>query len=431
MSYKFKLSGQNQLFILLILLIITAFGSSVLAAAPTIMEDHFQNKEIENVEIRAEAGAEIRLPEKLEVEFKSGIRAEFPVDWELNGDLSYQEKGNYQLEGKIIIKDYPNPLIEQRADPFIYKHQDGYYYFTASYPAYDRIIMRRAKTISGLKEAEEKIIWWKHPDKEMSKHIWAPEIHFIDGKWYIYFAAARIDAIWAIRQYVLENESVNPLEGEWTEKGKIKMNFEEFTLDATSFTHQNQRYLVWAQKKYGNSNLYLAELKTPWEIEGRQKLIAEPIHSWERKGFNVNEGAAVIKKGDKIFISYSASATDSNYTVGLLTADQDDNLLNPDSWSKYGAPIFKSSELTEEYGPGHNSFTVDENGNDILVYHSRAYKEIDGDPLYDPNRHTRVQRIFWDQNDNPVFGIPGYEILGDKDVTAEIIIDYKIDGFKD
>ena len=396
---------------------------TVLAAAPIVMEDHFQIKEIENIEIRADVGKDIILPEKLEVEFESGIKAEFPVEWNLEGELNYQEKGNYKLEGEINIKKYPDPLIEQRADPFIYKHQDGYYYFTASYPEYDRIIMRRAKTITGLKEAEEKVIWWKHPDKEMSKHIWAPEIHFIDGKWYIYFAASRTDAIWAIRQYVIENDSANPFEGEWIEKGKIEMNFEEFTLDATSFIHQNQRYLVWAQKKYGDSNLYIAKLKSPWEIEGKQRLIAEPIYTWERKGFNVNEGAAVIKKDDKIFISYSASATDSNYTVGLLTASQDDDLLNSDSWSKYGAPIFKSSELTEEYGPGHNSFTLDDNGNDILVYHSRSYKEIKGDSLYDPNRHTRVQRIFWDQNDNPVFGIPGYEVKGNRAVTAEIIIE--------
>lgn len=69
MSYKFKLSGQNQLFIFLIILItITASGSLVLAAAPVVMEDHFQIKEIENVEIRAEAGGKVLLPEKLEVE---------------------------------------------------------------------------------------------------------------------------------------------------------------------------------------------------------------------------------------------------------------------------------------------------------------------------------------------------------------------------
>lgn len=420
---RFDWDYNINIYLLLTLTIILFSGSSVLAAAPVIMEEHFQIKEIEDIDIRAEIGEKILLPERVEVEFESGIRAEFPVEWKQKNALSYQQQGDYSVEGEIITADYPNPLIEQRADPFIYKHQDGYYYFIASYPEYDRIIMRRADTINGLKEAEEKVIWWKHQDKEMSKHIWAPELHFIDNKWYIYFAASRTDAIWAIRQYVLENNAANPMEGQWTEKGKIEMNFEEFTLDATTFSHQDQNYLVWAQKKYGDSNLYIAKLKTPWEIEGKQQLIAEPVYSWERKGFNVNEGPAVIKKGDKIYISYSASATDSNYAVGLLTANQSADLLEPESWSKYGAPIFKSSELTEEYGPGHNSFTVDENGNDILVYHARSYKEITGDPLYDPNRHTRVQRIFWDQKNNPVFGIPGYQIKGDRSVSAEIKVE--------
>jgi hypothetical protein len=41
--------------------------------------------------------------------------------------------------------------------------------------------------------------------------------------------------------------------------------------------------------------------------------------------------------------------------------------------------IFKSSELTGKYGPGHNFFTVDQNGSDILVYpqdHIKRFMEI-------------------------------------------------------
>ena len=35
---------------------------------------------------------------------------------------------------------YNDPLVLGRADPYVYKHTDGYYYFTATYPAYDRIL---------------------------------------------------------------------------------------------------------------------------------------------------------------------------------------------------------------------------------------------------------------------------------------------------
>lgn len=127
-----------------------------------------------------------------------------------------------------------NPILPQRADPHVALHSDGYYYFTATVPKYDLIELRRARTLGGLPAAETKVIWKKHAKGPMSHHIWAPEIHYIGGKWYLYSAASKAEAIWDIRMYVLENESPNPLEGEWTEKGQIKMNWESFTLDATT-----------------------------------------------------------------------------------------------------------------------------------------------------------------------------------------------------
>lgn len=320
---------------------------------------------------------------------------------------SIDQKGENSI---VKQQDFNNPIIEQRADPWVYKHTDGYYYFTASVPEYDRLELRRAATIQELGLASAKVIWEKHSDGVMSANIWAPEIHYIDGKWYIYFAAARKDSIFDHRMYVIENSSTNPLEGTWVEKGQIKTNWESFSLDATTFTHNGTRYLVWAQKDpeiYGNSNLYVAPMSNPWTISGTQVMISKPELPWEIIGFWVNEGAAVIKKNDKIFISYSASATDSNYCMGLLTASDTADLLDPNSWSKSREPVFKTSEESSQYGPGHNCFTVSEDGiEDILVYHARNYKDIVGDPLWDPNRHTRAQKLYWNSDGTPNFGIP-------------------------
>jgi GH43 family beta-xylosidase len=58
------------------------------------------------------------------------------------------------------------------------------------------------------------------------------------------------------------------------------------------------------------------------------------------------------------------------------------------------------------YGPGHNSFTVDERGRDLLVFHARDYEKIKGDPLFDPNRHTRVQPIRYGPDGVPLFDPP-------------------------
>ncbi|WP_096438635.1 glycoside hydrolase family 43 protein [Alteribacter populi] len=309
---------------------------------------------------------------------------------------------------------YRNPIIEQRADPWVYKHEDGYYYFTGSVPEYDRIEVRRAKTIEGLRDATPKTVWRKYKSGPLSANIWAPEIHFIDRKWYIYFAAARTtktdNGLFDHRMYALECDAANPVEGSWVEKGQVKSKWETFCLDATSFEHEGERYYVWAQKDpdiEGNSNMYIAKMENPWTLTDDQVMITTPEYDWERIGFYVNEGAAILKRNGKIFMTFSASATDHNYCMGLLYADESANLLDSASWKKVDKPVFQTSEANGQYGPGHNSFTVSEDGKkDVLIYHGRNYKEIEGDPLYDPNRHTRAQVIEWDEDGFPIFGEP-------------------------
>jgi len=318
------------------------------------------------------------------------------------------------LSKQAAVQEITNPVIPQRADPWVYKHTDGYYYFTASVPEYDRLEVRRAQSIQELGSAVPVVVWRKYETGPMSANIWAPEIHFIRGKWYIYYAAARttetVDGLFDHRMFVIENESANPLEGKWVEKGQIITNWESFALDATTFEHEGIQYLVWAQKDpaiKGNSNLYIAPLSNPWTISGKQVMIAAPEYEWEKIGFLVNEGAAVLKRNGQIFISFSASATDHNYCMGLLTAADTSDLLDPASWTKTAEPVFQTNETTGLYGPGHNSFTVSEDGeHDIIVYHARNYKEIVGDPLYDPNRHTRAQAFCWNADGTPYFGIP-------------------------
>jgi GH43 family beta-xylosidase len=305
---------------------------------------------------------------------------------------------------------YTNPIAAQRADPHIVKHSDGFYYFTATVPAYDRIILRRARTIQGLSTAKERVIWTRHPSGEMAAHIWAPEIHFIDGRWYVYFAAGRSDDTFRIRMYVLESSGADAFTSTWAEKGRLLTPWDTFSLDASSFVHNGVRYLIWAQQPPGvavNSGIYIARMSNPWTIIGTPALLSTPTLSWEIIGFKVNEGPAVIIRNGRVFMTYSASATDANYSMGLLTAPASADLLNPASWTKTQTPVFVSNTATSQFGPGHNSFTVSEDGRgDILVYHDRSYRDIVGDPLDDPNRRTRVQKLYWNADGTPNFGIP-------------------------
>ena len=136
---------------------------------------------------------------------------------------------------------YANPFILERADPFMIKADDGWDYFTASYPmkrgddpeGYDRVILRRSKTVYGLREAEEITIWQADEKTHTHRFIWAPELHYIGGTWYIFYAGSSDpENNWAFDCNVLVCDSRDPYTGNWTEKGK----FQKTEGDNFSFT---------------------------------------------------------------------------------------------------------------------------------------------------------------------------------------------------
>lgn len=323
-----------------------------------------------------------------------------------------------QEKNEIFIKD--------RADPFITRGSDGYYYFTASYPmygkddpeGYDRIILRRSKTVEGLKTAEEKTIWDEKDCKTAHRFIWAPEIHEIGGRWYAFFAASgSSDNVWDINCHAIVCKGEDPYNDSWEGLEKMKcpddddFSFTRFSLDMTHFSHFGRHYLLWAQHG-GNSNVYIAEVKPnePNRTICKAILFTKPEFDWERVNIPVNEGPAVLKHGGRIFVAFSASATGPEYCVGLMYADENADLLNMDNWTKLDRPLLCSDDLVGEYGPGHNSFVQDENGDWLIVYHSRDERccrkeceHADGDPLYDPCRSTHIRKIEWDENGLPIF----------------------------
>lgn len=316
-------------------------------------------------------------------------------------------------------------FIKDRADPFIMKGSDGYYYFTASYPmygaddkeGYDRIILRRARTIDELAAAEEKVIWHQKDSDTAFRFIWAPEIHEIGGKWYVLFAASgSADNVWDINCHCIMCSGDDPYNDPWEDKGKFAscegddFPFTGFSLDMTYFECNGKSYVAWAQNG-GNSNVYLATVdpKTPWKTTCHSMLLTKPEYDWERVRIPVNEGPAAMIYDGKIFLAFSASATGPEYCIGLMYADESADLMNISSWTKLNKPLLTSDDLIGEYGPGHNSFVKDENGDWIFVYHSRDEKCYSGkcgysehDSLYDPCRSARIRKVLWDENGFPV-----------------------------
>lgn len=308
-----------------------------------------------------------------------------------------------------MIEKYSDVLIPQRADPCILLADDGWYYFTASVPAFDLIELRRAKTIEELPDAPTRVVWRKHAEGAMSRYIWAPEIHQVDGVWCIYFAAAAEEpdkhGVFSHRTYCIQCKG-DPMTDEWVEAGQMKTGWESFTIDSTTFVANGKRYFCWAQRDYdipGNSNLYIAEMLSATELKLPATLLTVPEYDWECIGYLVNEGPSVLKHNGKLYLTYSGSATDENYAMGMLTADEDADLLDKASWTKSPVPVMVTDPAHKIYGPGHNSFTKDKDGRDLLVFHARPYPGFVGDPLSDPNRHCHVWPVEYDENDKPIF----------------------------
>ncbi len=316
-------------------------------------------------------------------------------------------------------------FIKDRADPFVTRGSDGYYYFTASYPmygkddteGYDRIILRRAKTIDSLADAEEISIWDEKNSEVCHRFIWAPEIHEINGKWYVFFAASgSSDNVWDIDCHIIKCDGSDPYNDKWSDIGKFQacngdeFSFRGFSLDMTHFECNGRHYVSWAQNG-GNSNVYLSEINPdePWKTVTPAMLLTKPEFDWERVRIPVNEGPAAMIHDGRIFLAFSASATGPEYCIGLMYADKNADLLDINSWTKLDKPLLTSADLEGEYGPGHNSFVKDENGDWIFVYHSRdkvcfggkcGYS--DGDSLYDPCRSARKRKVIWDKDGLPI-----------------------------
>ena len=258
--------------------------------------------------------------------------------------------------------------IAQRADPYVYKHSDGTYYFTASVPAYDGIVLRKSKTLAGLIDADEVYIWKKHDSGEMSKHIWAPELHYFEGKWIIYFAASREDDIWALRPYILECEANDPMQGEWKEKGMIQsaeedeFSFNAFSLDATVFENKGRYYYVWAEKVSVGaqiSNLYIAEMKNPYQLKSAQILLSTPDYDWERVGFWVNEGPAIIKKNGHTILFSMVSTIALPHRMVILPTMEDADLVATYFLITHRYSVLPSLQQFRICHPCQSSLTID------------------------------------------------------------------------
>ncbi|CAF1506059.1 unnamed protein product [Adineta ricciae] len=312
----------------------------------------------------------------------------------------YWSQNISELSSHYSVVNTFYPFLSQTgADPWVFKHPiNNLYYATKS--TGNNVIIWRSRSLSTLDIAENKVIWIPN-NTTACRDIWAPELHLIQKKWYVYFAATTCDGDNAHhRMFVLENENEDPFAGEFEFRGQLTDATNKWAIDGTVFEHPltNNLYFVWSGWEGdvdGMQILYIAHLSSPYTVDSRRVEIGRPTYAWEINHTPyVNEGPEVIIHNRTINLVFSASGSWTNdYCMGLITAHTDADLMNPTSWIKRSNPILKSGNGL--FGPGHGSLTSD----NWLVFHTAAYNGSGW------TRQIRTQPFQWNETDGtPILG---------------------------
>jgi GH43 family beta-xylosidase len=305
---------------------------------------------------------------------------------------------------------FTNPLAGG-ADPWVVK-QDGSYYYIQSRD--NGIWVSKSTRLSDVITAGRTQVWAAPATGWNSTNIWAPELHFIDGRWYIYYAGGSSGPPF-INQHagVLQSVGADAL-GPYTDKGMLYTGDSlgtntgnRWSIDLTSAQIGAQRYAIWSGWA-GNATtdktpqqLYIAKMDTPWSISSNRVMISAPTASWEvGTELDLQEGPEVVQHGSDTFVLYSTRESWlKEYRLGLLrlsslTADP----MSPSSWTKTG-PVFAGNAAV--YGVGHASVTTSpDNLESWVVYHSK----VSTTPGWD--RDIRMQKFTWGADGAPSFGDP-------------------------
>lgn len=311
------------------------------------------------------------------------------------------------------MNTFTNPIITSRdaADPWVVRHGDSYY-FTATLEPEGGLWVWRSRTLTGLDGGKKARVWQAPATGPRSRQIWAPELHFLRGRWYLYYTASDgVDA--HHRHYVLRALTDDPL-GDYEDLGRVDPAFERYAIDGSVLTTPDGRLFFMVAA----GGLFIAPMETPARVTGPAVKLADGTHDWERAwrkprvegaewvqsdGYWLEAPQALAREG-RVFVVYSAghSAT-PHYCLGLLALSGDDP-MDPAAWVKAPEPVFGPRDDAEGtvYTVGHCCFTRSpDDTEEWIVYHAKD-KATGGFA----GRTARAQRFGWKRDGTPDFGRP-------------------------
>ena len=304
--------------------------------------------------------------------------------------------------------DFVNPVAEG-ADPWVSFHEGRYVWCFSEGNRGISVWLSDRLTSIGTRH----VVWQAPENGPFSKEVWAPEMHRLDGKWYIYFAASDGKNENHLA-YALESKGNDPLgpyqlHGPFaTGDGADGKSPNLWAIDMTVLEHDGKRYAIWSGWDAPGTDrqfLYIAPMAGPLKLAAPRTLLCDhATHLWERtdekqESRGLNEGPQVLKRGDRTFVTYSCGASwKDTYKLGLLEFTGSDP-LDPASWTKHPEPVFQSGGKT--IGVGHSTFVPAPDGSEMWhVFHAKV------DARDGWRRAVFLQPVNFKADDFPDFGAP-------------------------
>ncbi|KAG4066153.1 hypothetical protein HA402_010355 [Bradysia odoriphaga] len=310
----------------------------------------------------------------------------------------------------INSQTFNNPISDINwPDPYAYLHTDGFYYMPRS--ENNGLVLYRTQTLSNWRNAQQSRIYTAGPGLGA---VWAPEIHYIRGEFYIYVAMETDGLNENHSMYVLKANNANDPMGQWSTAHRMYIPAEDYwAIDGTVLEYGNGKlYFIWSGWPQINSGfpqyLYIAEMCDPMTVCGRRVLIKRVDFPWERIGADLIEGPQILHNAGRVFLVYSASGSwTPDYILGFMGIDNLADPLNYDNWWRHDRPVFWRHDEENVYGVGHASLTTSPDKREPwIVYHAMSNPNAGWE-----GRTARAQKFGWNPDNSPDFGRPrGFHI---------------------
>jgi len=312
------------------------------------------------------------------------------------------------ITGDKTIKTFTNPVWDG-ADPWMVKQGDDYIY---CYSVNNSIVLSKSQKMT--QKGELKNIWTAPATGWNRSCVWAPEIHFISNRWYVYYAAGEAGPPFIHQRTGVLRSKTEDVFSDYEDMGVLYTgdnpadpSTNVWAIDMTILEHKDKLYAIWSgwikqeTTDATQQHLYISEMENPYTMKGKRVKLSSPVESWETGGpLNLNEGPEMLKNGDKVFVVYSCRESWLvEYRQGMLQLiNPDGDLLDPANWKKSG-PVFQGN--SQVYGVGHCSFVKSpDNTEDWIIYHSKKSTTSGWE------RDVRMQSFKWNSDGTPDFGQP-------------------------